>query len=132
MKPPSPVTVTTRRSGYSNLAATAPGSPIPIEAKPFEMMQVFGARHGNILAIHSLLAPTSQITMSSGESAARKSRITCCGRIGQVGGPANSASNPATIVSRLRLAHCWSNGARPFPICSNASVRSPSTPTSTV
>jgi len=34
-KPPSPVTATTRRFGCASFAATAPGTAMPIEAKPF-------------------------------------------------------------------------------------------------
>ena len=48
-KPPSPVTVTTRRSGRASFAAIAPGSPMPMAAKPLEMMTVFGRRVGQAL-----------------------------------------------------------------------------------
>ena len=42
-KPPSPHNATTRRSGWTSLAAIAPGSEMPIAAKPFEMITVFGS-----------------------------------------------------------------------------------------
>ena len=38
------MTVTTRRSGRASFAAIAPGSPMPMAAKPLEMMTVFGRR----------------------------------------------------------------------------------------
>ena len=43
-KPPSPVTATTRRFGCTSLAATAPGTAMPMAAKPLEMMQVLGCK----------------------------------------------------------------------------------------
>ena len=43
MKPPSPVTTSTRRSGCTSLAAMAPGTEKPIDAKPLEMRQVRGS-----------------------------------------------------------------------------------------
>ena len=55
------MTVTTRRSGRASLAAIAPGSPMPIAAKPLEMMTVFGRRVDRRLATQSLCAPTSEI-----------------------------------------------------------------------
>ena len=42
MKPASPVTATAGRSGKASLAAMAPGTPIPIAAKPLEMMHELG------------------------------------------------------------------------------------------
>ena len=42
IKPPSPVTASTRRSGYTSFAATAPGTAMPIAAKPLEIRHVFG------------------------------------------------------------------------------------------
>ena len=42
-KPPSPHNATTLRSGWTSLAAIAPGSEMPIAAKPFEMITVFGS-----------------------------------------------------------------------------------------
>ena len=43
MKPPSPLTLTTRRSGRARHAAIAPGRPMPIVAKPLLMITVFGS-----------------------------------------------------------------------------------------
>ena len=62
-KPASPVTVSAVRSGKASLAAIAPGTPIPIAANPFEMMQVLGRSAWYMRAIHILCAPTSHTTM---------------------------------------------------------------------
>ena len=64
-KPPSPLTVTTLRSGCTSLAAIAVGSAIPMPARPLAMNTVFGSCAGNMRAIHSLCRPTSEISMSS-------------------------------------------------------------------
>jgi hypothetical protein len=42
-KPPSPQSATTLRSGWTSLAAMAPGSEMPIAANPLEMITVFGS-----------------------------------------------------------------------------------------
>jgi hypothetical protein len=42
-KPPSPFTVTTRRSGCTSFAATAAGTAKPIPASPFAIRTVFGS-----------------------------------------------------------------------------------------
>ena len=42
-KPPSPETVTARRSGWARAAAMAPGRPMPMVAKPLLMITVFGS-----------------------------------------------------------------------------------------
>ena len=40
---PSPTTATTLRSGWTSLAAIAPGMPMPIAANPLLMITVFGS-----------------------------------------------------------------------------------------
>ena len=83
-KPPSPLTVTTRRSGCTSLAAIAHGSAKPMPARPLAMSTVFGSCAGNIRAIHSLCRPTSEMRMSSRPSALRISHSARGGCIGNV------------------------------------------------
>ena len=45
-KPPSPAKAMTLRSGNTSFAAIAPGSAMPIEARPFETTTVFGTGLG--------------------------------------------------------------------------------------
>ena len=52
--PASPVIVNAVRSGWASFAAMAPGTPIPIEAKPFEMMHVLGRSAWYSRAVHIL------------------------------------------------------------------------------
>jgi hypothetical protein len=47
-KPPSPVAATTLAS-TARSAARPPGTAMPIEARPLEMMQVFGSSVGKVL-----------------------------------------------------------------------------------
>ncbi len=42
-KAPSPASATTLRCGWTSFAAIAPGSAMPIAAKPLLMMTVFGS-----------------------------------------------------------------------------------------
>ena len=87
-KPPSPLTATTRRSGRASFAATAPGSAMPMAAKPLEMMQVLGRSAWNRRATHNLCAPTSHTSTSSSAIARRRSAITRCGFSGKAGSSA--------------------------------------------
>ena len=64
-KPPSPLTVTTLRSGCTSFAAIAVGSAMPMPASPLAMNTVSGSCAGNMRAIHSLCRPTSETRMSS-------------------------------------------------------------------
>ena len=59
-KPPSPHSATTLRSGWTSLAAIAPGRAMPIAAKPFEMITVFGSYAWYSRATQILWAPTSR------------------------------------------------------------------------
>ena len=81
-KPPSPLTVTTLRSGWTSLAAIAVGSAMPIPARPLAISTVLGSCAGNMRAIHSLCRPTSEISMSWRPSAWRISHSTRGGCIG--------------------------------------------------
>ena len=56
---------------------------MPIAAKPFEMITVFGSYAWYSRATQTLWAPTSETTMSSGPSARRRSAMARCGVIGQ-------------------------------------------------
>ena len=56
---------------------------MPIAAKPFEMITVFGSYAWNSRATQILCAPTSDTTMSEGPSARRSSAIARCGAIGE-------------------------------------------------
>ena len=64
--PPSPHSATTLRSGWTSLAAIAPGMAMPMAAKPFEMITVFGSYAWYSRATQTLCAPTSDTTMSDG------------------------------------------------------------------
>ena len=44
--PPSPANAMTLRSGNTSFAAIAPGTAIPIDARPFETTTVFGTGVG--------------------------------------------------------------------------------------
>ena len=76
----------------------APGSAMPMLAKPLEMMQVFGAMHGYIRAIQSLCAPTSLIRISLSPNTWRRARTTRCGFKGNES-PSASARNSFWIIS---------------------------------
>ena len=82
-KPPSPLTVTTLRSGCTSLAAIAHGSAKPMPARPLAISTVFGSCAGNIRPIHSLCRPTSEMRMSSRPSAWRISHSARGGCIGK-------------------------------------------------
>ena len=102
MKPASPVTATTLRSGSASFAAIAPGTAMPIEAKPFEMMQVLGASASYMRAIHILCAPTSLIAMSSGPSTWRRSWTIRCGLIGKLWSSVHECSSSRIILAQPR------------------------------
>src|SRR6476661_4845378 len=73
-KPPSPLTVTTCRSGWTIFAAIAHGSAKPMPARPFAMSTVLGSWAGNMRPIHSLCRPTSEMRMSLRPRALRSSQ----------------------------------------------------------
>src|SRR3954451_23728963 len=100
-KPPSPLTVTTLRSGWTSFAAIAQGSAKPIPARPFAMSTVLGSCAGNIRPIHSLWSPTSEIRMSSRPSARRISHSARGGCIGKASS-SRAASKRLSTTSRSR------------------------------
>ena len=61
----------------------APGTAMPMAAKPLEMMQVLGRSALYMRDIHILCAPTSEIAMSSGASTSRRSHTIFCGLMGK-------------------------------------------------
>ncbi len=87
--------------GEENLDVMASmiGSPIPIDAKPLEMIQVLGRSAWYMRAIHILCAPTSETTISSGSSALRRSRMIRCGANGKASSSSCAVNSP-TMVSR--------------------------------
>src|SRR3954467_8092111 len=98
-KPPSPLTVTTWRSGYTSLAAIAVGSAMPMPARPLAISTVLGSCAGNIRAIPSLCSPTSEISMSSRPSALRISHSARGGCIGHESSSLAASKRPSTMSS---------------------------------
>ena len=129
--PASPVTVSATRSGKAIFAAIAPGTPIPIDAKPLEMMQVLGCCAWYIRAIHILWAPTSLITMSRSESVFLRSQMIRCGFIGKPGSSAHSASSSRITWRRAPAANCSCRLAS-AEISGSAVPMSPITPAATM
>ena len=87
-----------------SFAAIAPGSAMPIVAKPLEMTQVFVPRHGNIRAIQILCAPTSEMNDIIG----RERRPELPDQVLRPGATRFAgalASNPSRIACAARLAH---------------------------
>ena len=99
--PPSPLTVTTLRSGCTSLAAIAHGTAKPMPARPLAIITVLGSCAGNIRPIHSLCRPTSVMRMSSRPSALRISHSTRGGCIGKASSSLASSKRPST-TSRSR------------------------------
>ena len=110
-KPPSPLTVTTRRPGCTSLAAIAVGSAIPIPARPLAISTVLGSCAGNMRAIHSLCRPTSEISMSWRPSAWRISHSARGGCIGNASSSLAASKRPSTMSSSRELR----DGARRVP-----------------
>jgi len=101
MNPPSPVTATTFRSGNNILAASAPGTAMPMAANPLDMRHVLGRSAEYMRATHTLCAPTSLMTRSSGSKARRRSERIRWGFRGK-------ASSPAKWAISARRAACSS------------------------
>ena len=100
-KPPSPLTVTTLRSGWTSWAAIAVGSAMPMPARPLAISTVSGSEAGNMRAIHSLCRPTSEMRMSSRPSALRISHRTRGGCMGKASSSAPARKAPCTRSSSL-------------------------------
>ena len=79
----------------------APGTPIPIEANPLEMMQVLGASAWYMRAIHILWAPTSLMTMSCAASTWRTSQTIFWGFRGKPASSACSESSSTMVWRRF-------------------------------
>ena len=83
-KPPSPLTVTTLRSGCTSLAAIAHGSAKPMPARPLAISTVLGSWAGNIRADPQLVqADVGDQHVLSGRSAWRISHSARGGCIGK-------------------------------------------------
>ena len=99
-KPPSPLTVTTLRSGCTSLAATAHGIAKPMPARPLAIITVFGSWAGNMRPIHSLCRPTSEMRMSSRPSAWRISHSARGGCMGKWSSSLAASKRPSTTSRR--------------------------------
>ena len=95
-----PGIATTLRCGWTSLAAIAPGTEIPIAAKPLLMITVFGSYAWYSRATQILWAPTSLTTMSRGPSARRRSAMAFCGLIGHSSSSSNARRSSSSAVRR--------------------------------
>src|SRR5919197_183191 len=111
-KPPSPLRVTTRRSGSWSFAAMPPGTAIPMEARPFEIRTVLGLNGRKKRPSHSLWAPTSEMRRSSGSRWSRKSHTIRFGVEDRSERSPSSAVSLLTAASRLRRGHSEGRGQR--------------------